>query len=412
MAYPSPDLYNDAIQAPHLAFSDPVLQQASVIRNERGLPQAFGGGFVVTYALSQGRRRYAVRCFHREAPDLEQRYDRIGKALAPLARPGSPFVSFEFQPDGIRVRGAVYPLVKMDWVEGTPLGLWLERNYRRKSALNTLLTRLRALERQLREAGLAHGDLQNGNLLVQERGLKLIDYDGMFVPGLTLGQGTEVGHRHFQHPLRTGAHFGPEMDRFSFILLDLSLRALIREPGLFPRYANGENVLFCASDFLDPGSSRLFGELRDIRPLAKEVDKFAALCGRTLTELPTLEDFVGVRPPPPSPPPRPTRPPPPDKTPNQLLLEDLQRTPGEPMPPEVLSEGGEPEGLIYHPPGTRADAVPQWLVVAGVAAQLLWLVARKGGQAAFEVAARHIEPPASLDLASRALSSLRRWWGR
>lgn len=417
MAYPSPDTYNDAVQAPHLAFTDPVLQQATVARNERGLPQAYGGGFVVTYALSHGRRTYAVRCFHREAPDLERRYAHIGAALAPLAGPFAPFVGFEFQPAGIRVRGADFPLVKMEWVNGTPLGIWLERNHRRKSAINTLLTRLRALEKQLREAGLAHGDLQNGNILVQDRGVKLIDYDGMFVPGLDLGQGAELGHRHFQHPQRAAAHFGPEMDRFSFILLDLSLRALAIDPRLFPRYANGENILFCASDFLDPAGSRLFAELRGIRSLAKDVEKFAALCGRPPVDLPTLEDFVGIRPAPPPPPPRPTRPQGPAKTANQLLLEELQRTPTEPLPPEVLIDTGEPQGPLYQPPGTREDAVPQWLVVAGVAAQLLWLGARKGGQAALEVAARHIEPhlpeepPTATDLAVKALSSLRKWWG-
>ncbi|MEO0034935.1 MAG: hypothetical protein RLZZ501_958, partial [Pseudomonadota bacterium] len=94
-----------------------------------------------------------------------------------------------------------------------------------------------------------------------------------------------------------------------------------------------------------------------------------------------------------------------------------QRTPTEPLPPEVLIDTGEPQGPLYQPPGTREDAVPQWLVVAGVAAQLLWLGARKGGQAALEVAARHIEPhlpeepPTATDLAVKALSSLRKWWG-
>lgn len=420
MAYPSPDQYNDALQAPHLAFDDPVLQAGKVVVNDKGLPQAFGGGFAVTYAVSHGRRKYAVRCFHKEARDLQDRYARIGEALAGGAG-GGHFVGFDYQPTGVRVLGKSYPLVKMDWVNGAPLGIWLERNHRRKSALTPLIARLRELERHLRTQGLAHGDLQNGNILVQDGKLRLIDYDGMFAPGLAVGDGNEVGHRHFQHPTRKGEHFGPEMDRFSFIVLDLSLRALVKEPGLFRRHANGENILFSAADYLDPAASRVFSDLRAIRSLAKDVEKFAALCTGPLAEIPTLEDFVGV-PPPPPPKPRPVVP---NKSPNQLLLEDLQRMPGEALPPDVLLDDAEPQGPIYQPPGTVAGAAPQWLVVAGVAAQLLWLGAKMGGQAAIDVAARQIEtlaqdhlpdtPPTPAALAGKALSSLKqaagRWFG-
>jgi len=67
---------------------------------------------------------------------------------------------------------------------------------------------------------MAHGDIQNGNIMMSPSGVKLIDYDGMFVPGMTPGNGSEVGHKHFQHPTRASGDFGPKMDRFSFIALD------------------------------------------------------------------------------------------------------------------------------------------------------------------------------------------------
>jgi hypothetical protein len=77
----------------------------------------------------------------------------------------------------------------------------------------------------------AYGDLQNGNVIINRRPC-LIDYDGVYVPGLSVGQGTELDHKHFQHPKRSTAAFGPEMDRFSFIVIDLSLNALIEQPSL------------------------------------------------------------------------------------------------------------------------------------------------------------------------------------
>jgi len=421
MAYPSPDQYNDAVQAPHLAFFDPVLQKGTVLANDLGIPIALGGGFAVTYAVRHGRQKYAVRCFHKEARGLNDRYAAIGSALKALPR--GPFVGFDYQPEGVRVLGGVYPVVKMEWVKGDTLGYWLERHHRRKSEITRLLDRFRLLDRTLRQAGIAHGDLQNGNVLVVDSGIRLIDYDGMFVPGLDLGQGNEVGHRHFQHPRRLGEHFGPEMDRFSFIAIDLSLRALALDPGLFKRYANGENILFTSADFLDPGASALFAELRGMRALKSDVDKFARLCGAPITDLPTLEDFVGIRPPPPPPPPKPEAPP---KTPNQMLLDRLNYLPGVPLPAEI--QGEEPPGPLFQPPGIsgrwpvharpagQPEEPPQWLFVAGVAAQLLWLGAKKGGEVVIEAAARQIEAlpeetREALDprtLANKGLSGLRR----
>ena len=58
--------------------------------------------------------------------------------------------------------------------------------------------------RDLSALNIAHGDLQHGNLLVTPSGEpKLIDYDGMFVPGLAKIGACEKGHVNYQSPTRT-----------------------------------------------------------------------------------------------------------------------------------------------------------------------------------------------------------------
>ena len=100
---------------------------------------------------------------------------------------------------------------------------------------------------------MAHGDIQNGNVMMASNGPRLIDYDGMFVPGMALGNGSEMGHKHFQHPRRSASDFGPKMDRFSFIALDLSLAAVIEDKTLHSRFRDGgETIIFTANDFADP----------------------------------------------------------------------------------------------------------------------------------------------------------------
>src|SRR4029077_1600735 len=106
-------------------------------------------------------------------------------------------------------------------------------------ALEKARTDFAAIARFLENKGIAHGDIQNGNVMVAGGDIKLIDYDGMFVPGMRPGNGSETGHKHFQHPDRRVSDFGPKMDRFSFIALDLSLRAVVEDNSLSRKLDGG-----------------------------------------------------------------------------------------------------------------------------------------------------------------------------
>jgi hypothetical protein len=110
--------------------------------------------------------------------------------------------------------------------------------------------------RALQQASIAHGDLQHGNVLVVDGQLRLIDYDGMFVPALW-GEGShEVGHRNYQHPLRTESDFGPYLDNFSAWVIYVSLIALAADPGLWKQFGGGdESLLFRRRDFEQPEAS-------------------------------------------------------------------------------------------------------------------------------------------------------------
>ena len=283
------DQYNDAVQHPQTAFSDPVLKTTKIATNGMGLPIALGGGFALTYTAMAPGQKFAIRCFHKEANGLEARYAHVDRGLRTAG--GSYFVGFEYQPTGVLVNGKRYPIVKMDWVDGDTLGSFLEDNYSDKSRLERLRQQFTDVERFLRSKGLAHGDLQNGNVLVKSE-LKLIDYDGIYVPTMAVGQGAELGHKHFQHPKRSAADFGPEMDRFSFIVIDLSLRAIEHDSSLFTKYSNGENILLTANDFIDPGNSAAFDDLTAIPSLARDTTNFASICSAPVESIPTLEDFL------------------------------------------------------------------------------------------------------------------------
>jgi hypothetical protein len=294
MPYPQIVEYHEAVQHPSQAFVDPELKQGLVAENNLGLPLVMSGGFALTYAVTTPRRKCAVRCFHREIPAIQQKYDAIAKKLRALGN--DCFVYFDFQQSGIKVRQETFPIVRMDWVEGDTLGIWLDKHFGNSRALEKARTDFTAIARFLENKGIAHGDIQNGNVMVAGGDIKLIDYDGMFVPGMRPGNGSETGHKHFQHPDRRVSDFGPKMDRFSFIALDLSLRAVIEDKSLYPKFREGgETVVFKANDFAAPGNSEVFQRLLAMPKLKEQARRFAAICEAPLAAAPTLDEFLAGR---------------------------------------------------------------------------------------------------------------------
>ena len=85
------------------------------------------------------------------------------------------------------------------------------------------------------------------------------------------------------------------MDRFSFIVIDLSLNALIEQPSLFAKYSNGENIIFTASDFQEPSKSTLFQEMFNRSKLKTHALHFARICTAPINEVPILSDFLAGR---------------------------------------------------------------------------------------------------------------------
>lgn len=121
----------------------------------------------------------------------------------------------------------------------------------------------------------------------------MIDYDGMYVEGLPIGSGNEIGHKDFQHPLRTAKEYGPNMDRFSLILIDLALAAIIERPSLLSQFkSGGEALLFKANDFKDPANSHLFDELARIPAVSAESANFRAICQAPVDAVPSLKEFL------------------------------------------------------------------------------------------------------------------------
>ena len=296
MAYPPFEEYQEALRAsPHETFTDPVLASGQVVRKRSGEPLALSGNFALTYQVVSANRRYAVRCFHKFGDALPQRYEAITRRLAEM--PSPYFVDCEFQPGGIRTESGWYPLVRMDWVDGPTLGAFVADHYADAVTMQQLRASLRVLARQLAALGIAHGDIQPGNIVVRgATDVSLIDYDGMFVPELATLGSIELGQRNFQHPGRRWRHYHARLDGFSFAVMDVALGALAYRPELWNDARCDESAfVFRAEDFIEPYASAAFGWVSEIPGLEVKAQYLAAICQSPFDETPGIEDFLAGR---------------------------------------------------------------------------------------------------------------------
>ncbi|HEX9530979.1 MAG TPA: hypothetical protein VF954_07565, partial [Acidimicrobiales bacterium] len=297
--FPGAAAYREALQHPDLCLSDPVLASSTVELTDLGLPRAVSGNFATVFQVTDASgRRHALRCFVRCPDDIGERYEALARHLRGI--PDEWNVGFDYQERGIRVGREWYPIVRSRWLQGQALSTWISDHLWDADAIAGLAVRFAGLVDRLRHHGVAHGDLQHGNILIDAQGeLRLVDYDGMYVPGLAGSPSNELGHRNYQHPRRTAQDWGPHLDHFATWVIYTSLLSLSVDPLLWGRLdAGDEGLLFRWHDFADPEHSAAFAclESRPDSTLAELASTLRDFVSRSVDQLPALPDLSELLP--------------------------------------------------------------------------------------------------------------------
>ena len=271
--FPSVRDYFKAVQAPKQAFTIPSLKSAEFEWDSLG-PRLARGASAVVFTAKVGGDRKAVRCYIRDDASSWERYSKLDEYLGshdlkPYVSPATWFDS------AIKVNGATWPVLQMVWIEGRTLNeyvAYLVANGN-TGALTTLAANWRELVKLMQGVEFAHGDLQHGNVMVDQAGtLRLVDYDGVWIPQLArMSRPTEYGHANYQHP--GSQEWGQWFDTFSALVIYLCLVALGKNPTIWPTLYNGTNLLFTSADFRQPFETPTWQKLADLRDA--EVDELA-----------------------------------------------------------------------------------------------------------------------------------------
>ena len=293
--WPSARYFTEAIQCPSVCFSQPLLRSTLPAVDRLGMPLVTSGQFAYVYKLksSNGDGDFAVRCFRGYLGDRDQRYRAIQEHLEEL--PVANLSPFSYAPEGILVGGNRFPILFMRWIEGPTLDLYINEMLQRREVLEHLCHEWLRLLQGLQASGIAHGDLQHGNIIIEHGQLRLVDHDGIFVPAMAGWGASEVGHQHYQHPRRNARHFDEKLDHFSALVIYLSLLALTERPELW-REHHDENLLFTKTDFVNPDASVLLGKIREIGPEHRRLaDALATAAVGPPEDVPSLLEMVTTK---------------------------------------------------------------------------------------------------------------------
>ena len=298
------------LQNPSVGFHDPELKTCEIERDSNRQPRPRSGAFAACYkGILPSKKNVCIRLFTRKADEMHERYSKISEHLK--ANPIDCLVKFEYVEKGIRHPNPAkvgnrswFPIVRMDWVDGCILFDWLRDRCQANdsAAIGRVSERWVALAEQLSSVGIAHGDLQQANVMVTPKGdLKLVDYDCMCVPALVGRPNLELGVEPYQHPERNDdTKLFPGLDHFSELFILLALRALAADPQLWFRHIEppgGEpydKLLIRKADLDDPQQSAIFAEFKQSSD--REVGRLAAELLRQLklpmARIPPLATFV------------------------------------------------------------------------------------------------------------------------
>lgn len=378
-----PDLtdYHEALQYPQRSLGDPELQKAQIDKDRFGMPKPATGGNAVVYRATEGQNVWAVRCFLRPISDHAERYAAISRHLGKNRAAHS--TKFFYLADGLRIKGGTFPIVKMAWVQGQHLDRYVESLLDEPKELAALREKFRLLVKEVEGAKFAHGDLQHGNILVRGKDLLLIDYDGMWVPALIGREATEIGHRAYQHPKRSTSDYGPYLDRFSALVIYLSLRALEIDRKLWDQYHTGDNLLFVREDFNEPGKTPLWGDLAALKhaEISYLAGMLAAFLAKPVKDLPRLEAVIS----------------------KSAGMKPLELLAGPPRPPEKPKWSAKPSKA-----GTALDLAPQWKAIwtrPGEKTESRWKKEVKDGPVEIETEVE-VLAPASLPVGAAVTAAL------
>ena len=297
----------NAIKNAKVCFNDSTLKSGSP-EMYNGRPICYSGNYGAVFKFKCGTQQKAVRIWTKDLaimPELPARSEVLSKKISQINN--SCFIDFDFQAKGLLVSGQWTPIVVMDWCTGKNLKNAITDNINNPSGLIAIASNFLELVCLLHKQGISHGDLQHGNILVNEDySIKLIDYDSLYLPCHEFENKVEEikGLPDYQHPARQDNKYASsKVDYFSELIIYLTIVALVEAPSLWTKY-NVQNrdysLLFDQKDFINFRHSKIYADLNELSSTVKSLtailNKYLEISDiNNLTPFETEAERLGIK---------------------------------------------------------------------------------------------------------------------
>ena len=303
MQYPLISEYVQAISCAQdnldeLSYLEPVMDY-----NEEPLHSS--GAFAVVFKMRDinSGKYFALKCFTEDQKKRRESYEKITEELAHVESPYVISVNYfekELFVNSSCTSETEFPVLLMDWVEGSTMESYISMNYHNINSIKWLAYRFCKLASWLRSQSFAHGDIKPDNIMVEPNGnLVLIDYDGMYVPAMKGQKSPTLGSRDYSHPLRNVSDFNETIDDFSLASMALSLKLLSLDTDLYSRYATSDGMLLRKTDYLDLSRSKVLSVIHkylDDKDLCNLLGNFLHAYAQKDLSLHSFRNFLIQRP--------------------------------------------------------------------------------------------------------------------
>lgn len=194
--------YMKAIESAY--FADTRLKQVSFELNKDGSLNFTQGREAIVFPAIMEGDKVAVRFIRNLTSEQIPAYVKRQEKLLSLFRQNGliHFPDYEVVRDAIKLPKGFFPAIIMKWAQGLNLIPFLKHNIHKKQLLIALLSEFIKCCRRNHIAGIAHGDLHSGNIIVDKYGqFHIIDIDKTWHP--LFGQVRDSsGNCNYQHPIR------------------------------------------------------------------------------------------------------------------------------------------------------------------------------------------------------------------
>ncbi|RFZ90007.1 hypothetical protein D0C36_23555 [Mucilaginibacter conchicola] len=271
-----------AVKNLDICLKVPDMRGATLRLNKQRQPYLFSGGFNMVFQLSQLDKRWALRVWYVRTAIDQVRYRLISETLQKSNLPY--FAKFRYETGGLIVGQQAEDIVLMEWLDGLLLKDYLSKHLNDPKTLRAFAEKFRDACEDLRIHQIAHGDLQEGNILVNDHGeIHFIDYDSICIPELVGQADVVTGLKGYQHPSRfQESKASLKADYFSELIIYLSIVSLIYRPDLWDKYQveTTQYLLFTEDDLANLKHSDIY---RDLSALNDEITELLSILERYLS---------------------------------------------------------------------------------------------------------------------------------